>query len=108
MGASMRAWESKQWLRRKTKTQLCESILYLMGESVDDYNNDANMPNWTLTVGEKPFTLTPSRILGDIFIEVYHTVSDSGNLQLRFAEAAEQASRVQNHVLEILFSTLFG
>ncbi|KAA8536687.1 hypothetical protein F0562_029165 [Nyssa sinensis] len=98
--------------------QLCESLPSPMGESVIDCNSLSSMPNVTFTIGSKPFTLTPDQyilktgegiaticlsgftafdlppprgplwILGDVFMGVYHTVHDFGNLQLGFAEAA--------------------
>ncbi|CAK9187978.1 unnamed protein product [Ilex paraguariensis] len=98
--------------------QLCESLPSPMGESMIDCNSIASMPNVTFTIGNKAFSLTPEQyilktgegiasiclsgfialdvppprgplwILGDVFMGVYHTVFDYGNLQLGFAEAA--------------------
>ncbi|KAM7481863.1 hypothetical protein LguiB_006446 [Lonicera macranthoides] len=98
--------------------QLCDSIPSPMGESVIDCKSVSAMPDITFTIGSKEFILTPEQyilktgegiaavclsgfialdvppprgplwILGDVFMGVYHTVFDSGNLQLGFAEAA--------------------
>ncbi|KAK3025029.1 hypothetical protein RJ639_043307 [Escallonia herrerae] len=98
--------------------QLCGDIPSPMGESVIDCDSISSMPNVTFTIGSKAFNLTPEQyilktgegvaavclsgfialdvppprgplwILGDVFMGVYHTVFDYGNLQLGFAEAA--------------------
>ncbi|GLT54520.1 hypothetical protein SLA2020_277120 [Shorea laevis] len=102
----------------KYVNELCESLPSPSGESVIECDSISNMPDITFTIGNKPFTLTPEQyilrtgegvaticisgfmaidiapplgplwILGDVFMGVYHTVFDFGNLRLGFAEAA--------------------
>ncbi|OIV91073.1 hypothetical protein TanjilG_17033 [Lupinus angustifolius] len=98
--------------------QLCENLPSPNGESVVSCDGISTLPNITFTIGDKPYILTPEQyilktgegitqvclsgfiafdippprgpiwILGDIFMRVYHTVFDYGNLRVGFAKAA--------------------
>ncbi|KAI3841064.1 hypothetical protein MKX03_001258, partial [Papaver bracteatum] len=97
---------------------LCENLSSPMGISIINCEKISSMPDVSFTIGDKSFVLTPEQyilkigvsslticlsgfmgfdlppprgplwILGDVFMGVYHTVFDYGNLKIGFAEAA--------------------
>ncbi|KAL9248207.1 hypothetical protein vseg_021557 [Gypsophila vaccaria] len=97
-------------------SKLCSSFPEPEGDVIVDCNHVRHMPNLTLTIGNRPFTLTPIQytriveesketvcrsqfyavdlasypgawIFGNIFMAVYHTVFDFGDMRVGFAEA---------------------
>ncbi|XP_028793028.1 aspartic proteinase A1-like isoform X1 [Neltuma alba] len=118
-------WIQNQLKRKATKekviryiNQLCERLPSPAGESIVSCDSISQMPNITITIGDRLFNLTPEQyilkagqgqaaicisgfaaldirtsqgplwVLGDVFMRAYHTVFDYGNLQVGFAEAA--------------------
>ncbi|KAK1666240.1 hypothetical protein QYE76_054399 [Lolium multiflorum] len=98
--------------------KMCDGIPIPTGESSVDCGELKSMPDIAFTIGAKQFVLKPEQyivkigegdatkctsgfsamdvpptggplwILGDIFMEAYHTVFDYGNMKIGFAEAA--------------------
>ncbi|XP_071684410.1 aspartic proteinase oryzasin-1 [Lolium perenne] len=98
--------------------EMCDDIPNPMEESSVDCGELKSMPDVTFSIGDKKFDLKPEQyilkigesdatqcisgfsamdvpptggplwILGDIFMEAYHTVFDYGNMKIGFAEAA--------------------
>ncbi|XP_004488185.1 aspartic proteinase-like isoform X2 [Cicer arietinum] len=96
--------------------ELCERLPKPVGQAFINCNSISTMPDITFTIGNKLFSLPPEQyilrvdegsvcysgfvaldvpypqgpiwVLGEIFLEAYHTVFDYENLRIGFAEAA--------------------
>ncbi|KAF8017665.1 hypothetical protein BT93_H2766 [Corymbia citriodora subsp. variegata] len=99
--------------------KLCESLPNLMGQVAVDCDSIPTMPPVAFIIGNRSFELNPEQyitkvrqggsaicvsgfvplevpppqgplwVLGEIFMEAYHTVFDFGNLRIGFADAAQ-------------------